>query len=96
MDDSSYAVHIDAPDISPWRAGNTGVEFVTSLDSARPGPHVLVTAVVHGNELCGAIVLDRLLREQISAAKTFHPGRRTAARKPPPSRFASVISPPCA
>ncbi|MCP5150132.1 MAG: succinylglutamate desuccinylase/aspartoacylase family protein [Ectothiorhodospiraceae bacterium] len=65
MDDSSYAVHIDAPDISPWRAGNTGVEFVTSLDSARPGPHVLVTAVVHGNELCGAIVLDRLLREQI-------------------------------
>lgn len=28
-----------------------------------PGPHVLVQALTHGNEVCGAIALDRLLRD---------------------------------
>src|SRR5262249_10956789 len=27
-----------------------------------PGPHVMVNALTHGNEICGAITLDRLLR----------------------------------
>lgn len=62
MSTSSFPVEIEAPDISPWRAGNTGVEYVTSFDSGRDGPHVMLSAVVHGNELCGAIVLDWLLR----------------------------------
>jgi predicted deacylase len=53
-------VEIDAPDIDAFRAGNTGVPFVTSLDSGAPGPHVMVTALVHGNELCGAHALKFL------------------------------------
>jgi len=35
---------------------------VHCLDSARPGPDAMINAVMHGNELCGAIALDRLLR----------------------------------
>jgi predicted deacylase len=58
----NYAVELSPPDIEPYRAGNTGVEYVTTFDSGVAGPHVLVTALTHGNEICGAIALDRLLR----------------------------------
>jgi predicted deacylase len=58
----SYAIELTPPDIEPYRAGNTGVEYVTTFDSGSAGPHVLVTALTHGNEICGAIALDRLFR----------------------------------
>src|SRR5215468_874048 len=58
----SYAVELSPPDIEPYRAGNTGIDYVTSFESGQPGPHVLVTALTHGNEICGAIALDRLFR----------------------------------
>ncbi len=35
---------------------------MTTFESGHAGPHVLVTALTHGNEICGAIALDRLLR----------------------------------
>ncbi|NNG02873.1 MAG: succinylglutamate desuccinylase [Inquilinus sp.] len=60
-----YPVELEAPDIEPYRAGNTGVEYYTSYRSDRPGPHVLINAVTHGNELCGAIALDFLFRHDI-------------------------------
>ncbi len=62
MPEPNYAVELTPPDIEPYRAGNTGVEYVTTFDSGVAGPHVLVTALTHGNEICGAIALDRLLR----------------------------------
>jgi predicted deacylase len=58
--DTEYPVELIAPDISPYRRGNIGVEFATTYDSGCAGPHVLITALVHGNELCGAIALDWL------------------------------------
>ncbi len=61
----SFEVGIAAPDLSPWIAGNTGVRGFTTIDSALPGPHVAVLALTHGNEIAGAIVLDRLLRTQL-------------------------------
>ena len=65
MSDLSYSVELTAPDIEPYRAGNTGIDYVTSLSATEPGPHVLVTALTHGNEICGAIALDRLFRAGI-------------------------------
>ena len=62
MPEPSYAIELTPPDIEPYRAGNTGVEYVTTFDSGSAGPHVLVTALTHGNEICGAIALDRLHR----------------------------------
>lgn len=62
------SVDIDPPDIGPHRAGNTGVPYYTSRDSGRPGPHVMINALIHGNELSGAVVVDRLLRSGISPA----------------------------
>jgi predicted deacylase len=55
-------IEISQPDISAWKHGNTGVDHVWSFDSGRAGPHVMVQALTHGNEWCGAIALDALLR----------------------------------
>jgi len=52
---------LPAPDISAWRAGNTGTEGVWHFDSGQPGRHVMISALVHGNELCGAWALKGLL-----------------------------------
>lgn len=60
-----YPIEITPPDLSPYRAGNTGVEYVHVLESGRPGPSVMVQALTHGNEFCGAIALDFLLKEGI-------------------------------
>jgi predicted deacylase len=65
MAEASYAVEIEAPDITPYRAGNTGIDYVTTFESGRPGPHVMIAAVVHGNELCGAITLDFLFKNGV-------------------------------
>ena len=62
-------VELEPPDIEPYRTGNTGIDYVTSLDSGAPGPHVLVNALTHGNELCGAIALDRLFRDGVRPAR---------------------------
>ena len=68
-------VELTPPDIGRWRAGNTGVDYVHLLDSGRPGPNVMVQALTHGNEFCGAIALDWLLRERPAPAR----GRLTLA-----------------
>jgi predicted deacylase len=69
------AVELKAPDIEPHRASNTGAEFVHTFDSGVPGPHVMVNALTHGNEICGAIVVDRLLRREVRPVR----GRLTLA-----------------
>ena len=55
------AVELQAPDIQPHRKSATGTDFVHSFESGKPGPHVLINALTHGNEICGAIVVDKLL-----------------------------------
>ena len=65
MSDLAYRVELTPPDIEPYRAGNTGIDYVTSFGASEPGPHVVVTALTHGNEICGAIALDRVLRARI-------------------------------
>ena len=66
---SPYAVELSAPDIAPYRAGNTGIEYVTTFDSGKPGPHVMVNAITHGNEICGALVLDRLFKAGVRPSR---------------------------
>ena len=56
-------MQLQPPDIRRWQAGNTGTAYVHRFDTARPGPAVLLLALTHGNELCGAIALDWLLSQ---------------------------------
>jgi len=88
------AIELEAPDIGPYRAGNTGIEYAWSFEAAEPGPHVLVNALMHGNELCGAVALDFLFRRgfrprrgrlslsfaNVAAYRTFDPQRPAASR----------------
>ncbi len=89
-----FAVELAPPDLSPWLPGNTGVRGFTTFGSGRPGPHVAVVAVLHGNEIAGAVVLDGLLRRgirpvvgqltlgfaNIAAFSRFDPAQPTASR----------------
>ncbi|MEO3432761.1 succinylglutamate desuccinylase/aspartoacylase family protein [Inquilinus sp. CAU 1745] len=61
-------VEISPPDISAYQDGGTGVPWFIALDSGRQGPHVLLTALVHGNEPCGAIALDALMKARLRPA----------------------------
>ena len=59
----AIAVELQAPDIERYRRSDSGTEFVHVLDSGKPGPQVIVMALTHGNEICGAIALDRFLQQ---------------------------------
>ena len=59
-----HPIEILPPIIEPYRQGNTGIEFVHVLDSGKPGPAVMVQALTHGNEFCGAIALDYVFKEK--------------------------------
>jgi predicted deacylase len=90
----AHPIEVTPPDISPYRAGNTGIDYVTTFDSGRRGPHVLVNALTHGNEICGAIALDHLFRAgvrpvsgkltlsfaNVAAYLSFDPADPSAAR----------------
>ena len=90
----NHPIELTAPDIAPYKAGNTGIDYITRIDSGKPGPHVMITAVVHGNELCGAIALDWLFKHDVkplqgslslgfmnvAAYLSFDPANPTASR----------------
>ncbi len=62
-------VELAAPDIARWRAGTADLPYVHSFEGPRPGPHVLITGLVHGNEICGAVAIDRLLGDRLRPAQ---------------------------
>jgi len=92
--DDETIVELTPPDFAPYRQGNTGVPYVTTFDSGRAGPHVMINAVTHGNELCGAIAVDFLFRNgirpqrgaltlsfaNVAALAAFDPRRPLASR----------------
>jgi predicted deacylase len=90
----AFAVDIQPPDLAPWRPGNAGLPGFWRFPSGQPGPHVVLIALVHGNEIAGAVALDRLLRAgpgplcgtltvgfaNLDAFDRFDPGHPTASR----------------
>jgi len=62
------AVDLPTPDIRPWLNGNA-LPGVWSFSATAPGPHVAVLALTHGNEIAGAVLLDRWLREGLRPAR---------------------------
>jgi predicted deacylase len=87
-------VEISAPDLGGHRQGNSGIPGVTTFVARRGGPHVVISALVHGNELCGAWAILTLLQHRIrpnrgrlslalvnlAAFSTFGPGNPKASR----------------
>jgi hypothetical protein len=58
-----HPIEIQPPDIAPFRQSSSGVDYVHVFDSGRSGPNVMLQALTHGNEFCGAIALVQMLRE---------------------------------
>jgi predicted deacylase len=89
-----YPIEIAFPDLRPYAEGNSGIPYLYSFDSGKPGPHVMINALTHGNEVCGAIVVKSLLEQQlrprlgkltlsfanIDAYHRFDPARPDASR----------------
>jgi predicted deacylase len=89
-----FEVRVSKPDIAAWLPGNTGVKAFTTRDSGQPGLHVALIALIHGNEIAGAIAMDKLLRgglapvrgrltfgfANIAAFARFDPRQPTASR----------------
>ncbi|MGS0755583.1 hypothetical protein ACVBEH_13395 [Roseateles sp. GG27B] len=56
-------IKLTPPDLTAYQSSASGVDYVHLMDSGRPGPTVMVQALTHGNELCGALALDWLFRQ---------------------------------
>ncbi|WP_250517308.1 M14 family metallopeptidase [Caballeronia sp. INDeC2] len=92
---NAYPIEIAFPDISAHAQGNAGVPYVHTFDSGIGGPHVMINALTHGNEVCGAIVVDALLRARLRprrgrltlAFANVDAYARFDANKPDASRF---------
>ena len=61
MTDAQPALEVLPRDISAYREGNTGIDYVHRFESGQPGPHVLINALTHGNEICGMVAATHLL-----------------------------------
>lgn len=48
-------------DLSAYKKGNIGIDYVYRFESGKPGPHVLINALTHGNEFCGMVAATHLL-----------------------------------
>ncbi len=59
------AIEVDFPNLERWRLGNTGIPYVWRFKASKPGPHVTIQALTHGNEVCGAISNDWLLQQAV-------------------------------
>ncbi|HYD30254.1 MAG TPA: succinylglutamate desuccinylase/aspartoacylase family protein [Azospirillaceae bacterium] len=87
-------IELTPPDISAYRRGNVGIDYVTRFEAARPGPTVVINGLTHGNEPCGAHAVDFLFRmgfqptrgrlvlclANVAAYHTFDPARPLASR----------------
>ena len=61
MNHAAPVLEVLPRDLSAYRAGNTGVDYVHRFDSGKPGPHVLINALTHGNVICGMVAATHLL-----------------------------------
>jgi succinylglutamate desuccinylase len=61
MTQNPPALEVLPRDLSSYRAGNIGIDYVHRFESGKPGPHVLINALTHGNEICGMVAATHLL-----------------------------------
>lgn len=66
---ADHSVDLIGPDISGYAKGTGDIDYVHTYDSGVAGPHVAISALVHGNEPCGAVAVDRLLKLGVRPAR---------------------------
>src|ERR687887_809260 len=58
-------IELQLPELTAYRAGTHGVDYVHVFASDAPGPSVMINALTHGNEVCGAIAVKKLLEHGV-------------------------------
>ena len=95
MNPTLPTIEVMPRDLSAYRQGNVGVDYVHRFESGVPGPHVLVNALTHGNEFCGMVAACHLLDTgvrpvrgtltvsfaNVAAYETFDPSRPFDSRQ---------------
>ncbi len=95
MSAAAFPIQIEPQSLARFRDGNIGIDYVHRFESGRPGPHVLVNALTHGNEFCGMVaathLLDTAVRPRIgtltvsfanvAAYESFDPAQPFASRQ---------------
>ena len=85
-------------DLSPYRRGNTGVDYVHTFDSGLSGPHFMVNSLSKGNEICGSEAVATLLDDGVRPTRgrltlsfaNVEAYRRVDVHDPAPSKFLDV------
>ena len=57
----AYPIEVDFPSLDDYAGGNAGIPYAWTFDSGQPGPHTMINALTHGNEVCGAIAVKAML-----------------------------------
>ena len=70
-----YEIELGAPSLDGLPFDDWPVPFLVTLESGRHGPHAMVIAAVHGNEVCGVHALAAFFEAGIRPAR----GRMTLA-----------------
>lgn len=61
----SHPFEVLPRDLSAYKTGNTGIDYVHRFESGKPGAHVLINALTHGNEFCGMVAVCDLLERGV-------------------------------
>ena len=75
MRNSAAGLELGAIDLSAFAAGNGGIPHFWTYGAEAPGPHLMICALIHGNEVCGAHAVAHLLEDEIRPVR----GRLTLA-----------------
>ena len=93
MNDTLPAIEVLPRDLTPYKAGNTGIDYVHRFASGVAGPHVMVNALTHGNEFCGMVaachLLDTNVRPKIGTLTVSFANVAAYERFDPADPFAS-------
>jgi len=57
----AHLIQVRPRDLSPYKKSGSGVDYLHTFDSGKPGPHVMINAINKGNEICGSEAVATLL-----------------------------------
>ncbi|MEK9944820.1 MAG: hypothetical protein VW999_02420 [Alphaproteobacteria bacterium] len=60
-----HLIQVQPRDLSPYKDGGAGIDYVHTFDSGADGPHVMINAINKGNEICGSEAVETLLDDKL-------------------------------
>jgi len=91
-------IQVTPRDLSPYRAGTAGIDYVHTFDSGVAGPHLMINSLSKGNEICGSEAVAALLDDGVRPIRgrltlsfaNVEAYERLDVHDPAPSKFLDV------